>query len=1014
MIPLRLELEGIYSYREKQVIDFQKLTQSGLFGIFGAVGSGKSSILEAIIIALYGEPERLSNKGERGSLINLQSQRLFIEFEFGIGKDNEERYMSRYELKRTKKDFNSVETAKHNFYKWDGANWDPLTIDSAESILGMKLTDFKRTIIIPQGKFREFVELKDRDRAAMLSDLFHLDKYDLTSPVKFMLDKNHDEITRLEAVAGTIGDISDERKEVLQKEIQERQVAIDIKVKEIEAIGVQVVQLELKETQFVELNNLTDLVNSLEVRKDEMNRRRVLLEKYRTAIIHFKNDFDLIDKAKEKVSSLGSSISESEKLKADTEVQLKEVGEKKGKLLEELSSKDEKQKRVELLLKIIEWNELRLSFDKEKGALDLLKSALDMALAQSSVKQIELKALQDRLIVVESELPASDVFVNEVSAVKDWKKTLEISIQIENEISNYNNEIVLLTNQLDVLRGNWLEAEYSTFEAVLDKIEKEISSISDKKEEEKIKLGLSAFIAHVNEGQPCPLCGSHDHPSVLHSIGGEVLVRIEAEEVALKSKLGQFNKAVLDAGKIQTALDSLVKAVTEKQNAKLDAQTACAELAMLFEKKGHLSIEQAEGYLRSIETLFKERESLMQSSTALRNELDQLKLKADAQRDALTQAEKQVLLVEANIARISEEVESTSEDWWMKYLSMDAASIRNDIAIVVDRINSIDQRFNDANKEFETVQTELSTITARLDTDRLDLGKSKEELVELNVRFQQNMLSSNFKTEDEILELLKSNLDDKKEQSFIDEFDRDFAVAKNQKSLLEEKLGAETFDAEALTILKNKLIEEQEFLKQLNGQLGESSASLRILKDGAIQMKQIKSDLDKALLRKMGLKELEGLFKAKGFVSYISNFYLRELCASANVRFNKLTRNQLSLEVDDNNVFYVKDYLNEGKLRLLKTLSGGQTFQASLCLALALAERVKVLNQSDKSFFFLDEGFGSLDRDSLSVVLETLKTLRRENRIVGIISHVEELQQEMDVSLRIELDKERGSLVLTQ
>jgi exonuclease SbcC len=179
-------------------------------------------------------------------------------------------------------------------------------------------------------------------------------------------------------------------------------------------------------------------------------------------------------------------------------------------------------------------------------------------------------------------------------------------------------------------------------------------------------------------------------------------------------------------------------------------------------------------------------------------------------------------------------------------------------------------------------------------------------------------------------------------------------------------------------------------------------------------MKQIKSDLDSATSRKMGLKELDSLFKAKGFVSYISNFYLRELCASANVRFNKLTRNQLSLEVDDNNVFFVKDYLNEGKLRLLKTLSGGQTFQASLCLALALAERVKVLNQSDKSFFFLDEGFGSLDRDSLSVVLETLKTLRRENRIVGIISHVEELQQEMDVSLRIELDKERGSLVLIQ
>jgi exonuclease SbcC len=345
---------------------------------------------------------------------------------------------------------------------------------------------------------------------------------------------------------------------------------------------------------------------------------------------------------------------------------------------------------------------------------------------------------------------------------------------------------------------------------------------------------------------------------------------------------------------------------------------------------------------------------------------------------------------------------------------MDAESIRNDIKIVVDRINSIDQRFSDANKEFETVQSELSSVSARIENDQLDQNKSKEELIELEDRFQRNLISSSFNTEEEILELLKTNLDDKKEQSSIDAFDRDYAVAKNQKSLLEEKLGSETFDAEALTILRNKFVEEQELLKQLNGLLGESSASLRILNDGVSQMKQIQNDLDIATSRKMGLKELDSLFKGKGFVSYISNFYLRELCASANVRFSKLTRNQLSLEVDDSNVFYVKDYLNEGKLRLLKTLSGGQTFQASLCLALALAERVKVLNQSNKSFFFLDEGFGSLDRDSLSVVLETLKTLRRENRIVGIISHVEELQQEMDVSLRIELDKERGSLVLTQ
>ena len=163
--------------------------------------------------------------------------------------------------------------------------------------------------------------------------------------------------------------------------------------------------------------------------------------------------------------------------------------------------------------------------------------------------------------------------------------------------------------------------------------------------------------------------------------------------------------------------------------------------------------------------------------------------------------------------------------------------------------------------------------------------------------------------------------------------------------------------------------------------------------------------------RESNLRELDRLFQGKGFVKYVSSIYLRELCNTANLRFMKLTKNSLSLEIDEDNTFWVVDYLNGGKKRLLKTLSGGQTFQASLCLALALAEKVKALNQADQSFFFLDEGFGALDRNALRVVFETLKSLRHENRIVGIISHVEELQQEIGVYAQIELDPERGSQI---
>jgi len=107
----------------------------------------------------------------------------------------------------------------------------------------------------------------------------------------------------------------------------------------------------------------------------------------------------------------------------------------------------------------------------------------------------------------------------------------------------------------------------------------------------------------------------------------------------------------------------------------------------------------------------------------------------------------------------------------------------------------------------------------------------------------------------------------------------------------------------------------------------------------------------------------------------------------------------------------VRDYLNGGKVRSVKTLSGGQTFQAALSLALSLADSIQQFTDSSQNFFFLDEGFGSLDKESLDVVFETLKSLRKENRIVGVISHVEEMQQEIDTHLRIVNDEETGSRV---
>ena len=171
------------------------------------------------------------------------------------------------------------------------------------------------------------------------------------------------------------------------------------------------------------------------------------------------------------------------------------------------------------------------------------------------------------------------------------------------------------------------------------------------------------------------------------------------------------------------------------------------------------------------------------------------------------------------------------------------------------------------------------------------------------------------------------------------------------------------------------------------------------------------AEAEKLELRTDNLNKLFNLFTGKGFVNFISSIYLKQLVVHANARFHRMTRNQLSLTVNDKNDFEIIDYLNEGKTRSVKTLSGGQSFQVSLSLALALAESVQAKSKTEQNFFFIDEGFGTQDNEAVNLVFETLLNLNKENKIVGIISHVEELKERIPASLTVVKDEERGSLV---
>ena len=122
-----------------------------------------------------------------------------------------------------------------------------------------------------------------------------------------------------------------------------------------------------------------------------------------------------------------------------------------------------------------------------------------------------------------------------------------------------------------------------------------------------------------------------------------------------------------------------------------------------------------------------------------------------------------------------------------------------------------------------------------------------------------------------------------------------------------------------------------------------------------------------------------------------------------------MTKQQLKLTVNQDNQFCVIDYLNEGKIRGISSLSGGQLFQASLALALSLSETIKAQLNYSQNFFFIDEGFGMLDQEAIEIVMETLHELRNENHVVGLISHVDSLKNEIPVFLKTFNHPEKGT-----
>lgn len=229
MRPIQLKLSGIHSYRELQVIDFEKLSEAGLFGIFGPTGSGKSTILDAITLALYGQVVRQGGKSHPLEALNQLEQRLFVSFTFEIGQaEDRRRFIIEREFGLDKKgnkrqpEVRLIETARQEGEEDRVIESKSTAVTQAiESLIGLNLQDFTRAVVLPQGQFARFLTLKSSERNDMLQRMFHLHEYGekLSEQIRAQYEQNKQERHRLDIELAALGDVGPEALAAAEQEL---------------------------------------------------------------------------------------------------------------------------------------------------------------------------------------------------------------------------------------------------------------------------------------------------------------------------------------------------------------------------------------------------------------------------------------------------------------------------------------------------------------------------------------------------------------------------------------------------------------------------------------------------------------------------------------------------------------------------------------------------------------------------------------------------------------------------
>ncbi|HFJ2319806.1 TPA: AAA family ATPase [Listeria innocua] len=1007
MRPIKLTMQAFGAYAKKEVIDFEKLGTEQIFVISGKTGAGKSTIFDAISFAIFGKAntfdrESFSMRSHFATDKEITEVTLVFRLKDKIYQISR---IPQQEIAKQRGNGTTTSPQKAELYELIGDEMKLLASSvrdvntKMEELIQLNVDQFRQILMIPQGEFRELLVSDSKEKEVILQRLAHTVYYEKVENLLWEKQKEA-EILVVEA-----------RKKVAE--------LAELSLPGIEITGKTTTEISLLQTEAIKQEQaiLAELESALSIIRKETSEavEKVTLAKEQlldwqnldlyieeVAKLEAEKDFyqviaNRIEAAK-RASNLRSQDALCIRLKEQLETAVnteKQVAHEVELITNQFSNAKKQKEALAEQEEILETNK-RTLFQLEEMEPKIIE--LETVTIQKRCAEINWKEAADRLEKVmkteqeiAAELQSMETRLGEINQAElaileaiNKRTTAEALIEKNQELVNKRMKMDLWNKQK--------QTEEQTLKQLLT--EKLAIETTIKQEESNLQQEQAATLAaHLHEGDACPVCGSVSHPQLAEY--GESASLTTLEEA--KAKLHEKQLAINEVEKSISQLEWQLAEWADIADVDLVAvEKLLAENRQLAKK--------LTDQINQLQTNVAQKENIQGALETLKNKQKELETEKNNTALQVESFHQEVQLSSGKLSYLEQAIPADLRD--KTIFDKKKNELSNNIKTHLEQVEQVDKIFREAEKE----TTRLESTLQSAEKTTLD---AKEALQIQREVFKDAMKQNDFPTYEAYKQALMSVEELKSKEEQLADFERKRHLAISRQADLTEKL-------------KNKQkpnIEQLESLmteKQL--ELAQSEENTIKQRDFVLKRKELAENyqnsiqaVEKAEENYADIGLLADSARGKNarrltFERYILAMFLDTIIHRANHRLSKMTSGRFELKrkiekakgnVQSGLELEVFDEYT-GLTRHVKTLSGGESFKTSLALALSLAEVVQEMAGGiSLETMFIDEGFGTLDPESLEVAVECLLETQENGRLVGIISHVPELKERISARLEV-------------